>query len=353
MVLEIDGSHGEGGGQILRGAVSLSCLTGKGFRIYNIRSRRPNPGLQPQHLASIEAAARVAGAKVEGLKAGSGEVNFQPGLIKGGAYSFDIGTAGSVTLVAQTLMPILALAAKPSEVSIGGGTDVPWSPPVDYVRHVLLPSLRAFGIDADLELVSRGHYPKGGGKVLLRVNPCGTLRAVRAVERGQLRAVRGISHCSNLPAHVARRQADGALQQLRKEGIQDLRIAEEVAQSGGGSPGSGLTLWADTGGEIVLGADSLGAREKSAEDVGSEAAGRLLAELHSGMAADQQLGDMAVIYMGMAKGASELGISAFTQHARTMVWLSEMFLDITYGITDAGRGSSMLKVNGAGLGDKV
>jgi RNA 3'-terminal phosphate cyclase (ATP) len=349
MSLEIDGSHGEGGGQILRGAVSLSCITGKDVKIFNIRSRRPKPGLQPQHLISIEAAASVSGAEVAGVEVGSTEVIFKPKAIRSGRYSFDIKTAGSVTLVVQTLLPILIFGGGPSEVAIVGGTDVPWSPPVDYVRHVMLPSLRAFGIEASLDLKKRGYYPKGGGSVVLRVKNVDTIAPIKAVERGQVQAVRGISHCSNLPKHVASRQSESAMSVLREGGFKDLRIAEEAGQTAGGGPGSGIVLWADTGSEIVLGADSIGAREKTAEDVGREAAAKLMVELHTGMALDRHLGDVAIAYIGMANGTSELGVSSLTLHAESMVWLSEIFLGVKYGVMRAGRGASILKVDGAGI----
>lgn len=318
------------------------------MKISNIRSKRPKPGLQPQHLISIEAAASVSGAEVVGLEVGSTEVIFKPKVIRSGRYNFDIKTAGSATLVVQTLLPILVFGNGPSEVAITGGTDVPWSPPADYVKHVMLPSLSAFGIEASLDLRRRGHYPRGGGNIVLRVRNLDAITPIKAVDRGQVLAVRGISHCSNLPGHVARRQAESAVNVLKEGGFKDLRIAEEADQTAGGGPGSGIVLWADTGSKIVLGADSLGARERTAEDVGRDAAAKLMAELHTGMAMDRHLGDMAVVYIGMAKGTSELGISSLTPHAESMVWLSEIFLGVKYEVMKVDRGASILKVDGAG-----
>src|SRR5512137_633938 len=152
MSVEVDGAQGEGGGQILRGAIALSCITGKPTRIFRIRANRPNPGLQPQHLISIEAAARVTGGRVDGLGIGSTEIKFTPGTIVAGRYGFNVKTAGSITLIMQTLLPVLTFAGEDSEISLAGGTDVPWSPPIDYMRHVVLPSLAFFGVNARVEV---------------------------------------------------------------------------------------------------------------------------------------------------------------------------------------------------------
>lgn len=347
IALEIDGSYGEGGGQLLRSSVALSCLTGKAIRIFNIRGKRPNPGLQPQHMTALKAAAEVSGAKVQGLSVGSKEVYFEPKGIKGGKYYFDIKTAGSVTLVMQTLLPILSFADQPSEVTIIGGTDVPWSPTIDYFKYVALEAFRRLGIDATVELLRRGHYPRGGGKVVLRVRPVGEILPIVAVKRGRILSVRGVSHCTNLPAHVASRQASSALKILREGGIEDVRVAEE--RSEGEGPGSGIALWAWVEGGPNQGADAIGAREKRAEEVGREAAGKLLAELNTGMAVDRHLGDMLVIYMAVAKGHSEIGVSSLTLHAETMIWLTERFMDLNWRIERRADGTAVLSVDGAGL----
>ncbi|MGC8937115.1 MAG: RNA 3'-terminal phosphate cyclase [Candidatus Methanomethylicaceae archaeon] len=346
-VLELDGSYGEGGGQLLRSAVALSCLTGRPIRIFNIRGKRPRPGLQAQHMTALRAAAEVSGALVQGLSIGSTEVYFEPKEVSGGKYLFDIKTAGSVTLVMQTLLPILSFAKQASEVTIIGGTDVPWSPTVDYFKYVALDAFRRIGIDSTVDLLRRGHYPRGGGRVLLRVRPAKALSPIAAVKRGKVLAVRGISHCTNLPAHVAGRQASSALRLIKDSGVEDVRIAEEKGEGEG--PGSGIALWAEVGDGPNIGADALGAKEKRAEDVGREAAEKLLAELKTGMSLDRHLGDMLIIYMAMARGRSEVGISAFTMHAETMVWLTEKFLGPKWSVEKRGDGSAILKVEGAGI----
>ncbi|MDD1766777.1 MAG: RNA 3'-terminal phosphate cyclase [Candidatus Methanomethyliaceae archaeon] len=345
--MEIDGSHGEGGGQVLRGAVALSCLTGKAIKVFDIRGKRPKPGLQPQHLISLQAAASVSEAEVKGLDVGSTTITFSPKTIKGGRYTFDIKTAGSVTLVIQTLLPILSFAGEPAEVKIIGGTDVPWSPPIDYVRYVALPALRTFGLDAALDLNRRGHYPKGGGGVELRVGPVRTLSPFRALERGPVEAIRGVSNCTNLPVHVAARQASSATKILKEKGYTNVRIAEE--QTAGQGPGSDIVLWAEVGGGIRIGADALGAREKSAEDVGREATEKLLRELQTEMAIDRHLVDMIILYMALANGTSEAGVSALTLHSETMMWLSKVFLNVEWQVRKMEGGAAIIKVDGVGL----
>ncbi len=350
-VIEIDGSYGEGGGQALRGAVALSCLTGKAVRVFNIRASRPKPGLQPQHLASMRAAAQVSGAALLGAAVGSCEVRFVPGKVTGGSYAFDIKTAGSATLMVQTLLPIMMAAEGDSEVRIIGGTDVPWSPPVDYVRHVFLPGLRSMGVGegTSLELVRRGHYPKGGGEVVMMAQPARGLRGIVARERGMVELVRGISYCTNLPEHVARRQAQAADRAMREAGYTNVRVAAEAAQEAGGSPGSGVVLWAEAGGGIRIGADTLGEREKRSEAVGAEAAQQLIKELGSGMAVDSHMADMIVLYMAIAKGASEVGVSKLTAHAETMMWLTSEFLGTEWQALKSPSGGAVIRTVGAGL----
>jgi len=284
---------------------------------------------------------------VDGLGIGSTEIRFTPGRIMAGRYAFDVKTAGSITLIMQTLLPILAFAGEDSEISLGGGTDVPWSPPIDYVRHVLLPSLTCFGIHAGVEVVRRGYYPMGGGSAILKVNGVAGFSAVRFLERGKVESIRGVSHCANLPSHIARRQAEAAKKTLMSAGFSNVRIADEVAAAPG--PGSGITLWAEAGQGIRVGADALGAREKRAEEVGREAAERLIAEMESGMAADRQFGDMAVLYMATAKGKSELGVSSLTSHAETMIWLSQRFIGAEWEVERLKGGAAVLRVKGAGL----
>lgn len=337
--LEIDGSYGEGGGQLLRSAIALSCITKKPIKVYNIRSRRPNPGLQHQHLTAIKAAAEIAKADVRGLAVGSTTVFFEPREIEGGKYEFDVKTAGSVTLVMQAILPILCFAKSPSEVAIIGGTDVPWSPTIDYFKHVVVENLKRIGVDAEVHLVKRGHYPRGGGRAILRVRPISRILPLSMINRGKILNVRGISHCTNLPEHVAARQAKAAIDVLRSE-IEDVEIEEE--RSEGLGPGSGIALWANVEGSPRIGADAIGAKGKPAEEVGREAANKLLEELKSEMALDRHMGDMIVLYMAMAEGESRIGVSSLTLHTETMLWLTEKFFNVKWSV-EKSDGKAIIK----------
>ena len=189
-MLEIDGSHGEGGGQIVRMAVALSALRSTAVRVVNVRAKRAKPGLAAQHATAIRAVAGLCAARVQGAEVGSGEFTFEPGPLRSGRFSFDVGTAGAVTLVLQACLPA-AFRAGDTELEIRGGTDVPWSPPLDYFGHVFLGLLRKMGGRAEVEVARRGYYPRGGGLVRVRA--------------AQERVERAFTHCV-LSFYVARRR---------------------------------------------------------------------------------------------------------------------------------------------------
>lgn len=335
-MLVIDGSFGEGGGQILRTAVALAAIIGEEVKIVNIRAKRPDPGLKRQHLTGILAAARMCNAVVEGASVGSTEVVFKPGPIRGGRYTFDVGTAGSVTLVLQTLLPIMAFADSPVSVEVRGGTDVPWSPPVDYFRFVVRPHLERVGFPFSVEVLRRGHYPRGGGVVRVAVEkPPRSFKSVDLVRAGNPLSFRGISHCVKLPKHVAERQARSAYEEISRRfpgvGV-DIGVEwydpENDPHLG---PGSGVVLWAVTE-HSILGGDSLGEKGKPAEAVGRKAATKLLEDLSTGMAYDRHMADIVIPYLALAEGRSTIGISRLTLHAYTNIWLVKNILkaDINY-----------------------
>lgn len=284
---------------------------------------------------------------------GSTELVFKPGgRIGCGEFRFDIGTAGAITLVIQTILPILVFAPPcRSTVTITGGTDVPWSPPIDYVRFVMLPMLGLFGVKAEVKLVRRGHYPRGGGgEVVLTVEPSG-LRPVEVVEFGDLREVRGgISHAVRLPAHVAHRQANSAREYLVKAGVKvPIDIAVETYEQGKDphlGPGSGVVLWAVSSRGLVKGADALGERGKPAEVVGEEAAKELLENLRSGMALDEHMGDMVIPYMALA-GGGVVGVSKITLHALTNIYIVEKVLGVRFEVSGREDEPGIIRVSHA------
>lgn len=317
-MIEIDGSYGEGGGQIIRTSVALSAITGKPVRIVNIRANRPNPGLRPQHLHAVLALKELTGGRVKGARVGSSTLEFYPGELRGGRIEVNVGTAGSISLVLQALLPAMAFSPEPVEFRISGGTDVAWSPPIDYMKHVTLFVLEQMGVMVKLEVERRGHYPKGGGVVRGSVEPWERRKPLVVERFSEVKLIRGISHATNLPSHVAERQARAAREVLRDYNVE---IELEVSKSLG--PGSGIVLWAETDG-LRLGGDALGSKGKPAEVVGREAALELKEELESGCAVDRFLADQLIPFMAFSGG--RICTSRVTNHLRTNVWVVERFM---------------------------
>ncbi len=323
-VLEIDGSFGEGGGQILRTALSLSALTGTSVRIYNIRKRRPRPGLQPQHLSVVRALEMITDAKVKGAFLDSQELVFEPKTIKGGFFSINIGTAGAVTLLAQAILPVLLFAKEPSKVKIVGGTDVQFAPPADYFRFVFLRALSELGPRVKLTVQRRGYYPKGGGIVILDVSPLDySIKPLNLLDQSPF-SVFGMVHSGGLPEDIPRRMAAGARETLEERGFDvaeiefDIRKRSEVL-----SPGCGITLWTDS---MFIGASALGKKGVRAEVVGKSAANHLIREVESGAPIDSHLADQILLYLALANGTSRIRVSQFTSHFLTNAWVIEQFL---------------------------
>ena len=244
-MLEVDGSHGEGGGQLLRMAIALSVLTEQPIRVARIRAGRKNPGLAAQHATAVGALAKMCDAEVDGLRIGSSTITVQPGKIRPGAYSFDVGTAGSVTLVLQALIPVAAAAPGPVRLRVVGGTDVPWSPPADFFARVFLPLLRRVGGRVEVEVMRRGYYPRGGGIVEAVVQPTREWSPLEFTELGKVGRVRGIAHVANLPEEIPKRMKHAATRRLH--GLADVKIEERIYRGEDAvGQGGALVLWADT-----------------------------------------------------------------------------------------------------------
>ena len=327
-MLEIDGAYGEGGGQLLRTAVALAALTGMAARISNIRAGRPKPGLAAQHLAAVRAVAELCQARVDGLELRARQIEFTPGRLRGGSFRFDIGTAGSMMLVLQALIPVAIAAGAACRVAITGGTDVRGAPPLDYVQHVLLPLLGRMGARADLEVRRRGYYPRGGGEIEISFSSA-ALRPQRWEHPGRLRHVSGLAHVANLPSHIAERMRDAALLQLslaRVTATVDTAIlgGEQALGSGGA-----VVIWAETA-DTVLGAGLVAERGVRAETLGSAAGRDLAGDLAAGVALDMHAADQILIYLALAGGESSFTARALTGHARTAMWLIEQFLPVRF-----------------------
>jgi RNA 3'-terminal phosphate cyclase (ATP) len=332
-LLEIDGAHGEGGGQLLRTAAALSVVTGRPLRMVNIRARRAKPGLAPQHLTAVRALAAVCGAEVEGLVLESQEIRFRPGPVRPGAYAFDVGTAGSIALVLQALLPAAISSGEAFAFQLRGGTDVRGAPPMDYLRHVLLPLLERMGARFALDIVRRGYYPRGGGEVRLRIYPCRGLRPLLLDAPGRLREIRGHVHVANLPEHIARRMAAAAHEVVGA----DARIATLVLGPDSAiGMGGGILLTAQCE-RTVLGASALAQRGVPAERLGETAGRELRAALESGATLDVHAADQLPVYMALADGPSCFRAQRLSLHAETALWLIQQFLPITARVAPEGQ----------------
>ena len=327
--MEIDGRYGEGGGQVLRTAVSLSAVTGKPCRIFNIRAGRRNPGLAAQHLAGVKAAAQLCNADLEGARLGSQEVRFQPGEIRGGSYHVAVGTAGAVTLVLQALLPIALQAGEETTLEIEGGTDVAWSPLIDYFTHVHCYYLadwnspKEWGTDVEVEMLRRGFYPRGGGRVRVKVQPWASpLGPIQLTERGQVEAIDiwDVAGQALQRARVVERQLEGF-----KSAWQSTYRLGQIHQLYVDSTNPGTSFHAHAHCERGrLGVCSIGRRGKRAEVVGREAAQLLLEELASDAAVDRWMADQLIPYLGLYGGT--IRTSRITEHIRTNIWVTERFL---------------------------
>ncbi|MBU0628091.1 MAG: RNA 3'-terminal phosphate cyclase [Nanoarchaeota archaeon] len=336
-MITLDGSHCEGGGQIVRTALALSTILQKPFEITDIRKGRDKPGLKNQHLFCIKALEDLCNAKTEGAELGSTNLKYWPGKIKGHTISIDIGTAGSITLLLQSLLIPSILADSKVRLKITGGTDVSWSPQFDYLNNVILPHLKRYA-DIEAKLEKRGYYPKGQGKVDIKIKQKFTLDnikkapSIELTEQHNLIHIKGISHASLdlQKAQVAERQASSAKFTLNKLNC-PVQIRTEYPDTL--STGSGITLWAtfsknpediDFNNPIIIGADILGERGKRSEEVGKEAADKLLKEIESKAPIDSNLADNLIPFLAIFGG--KMRVSEITNHALTNIYACEQFL---------------------------
>jgi len=324
--IEIDGSYGEGGGQILRTALAFSAILRKPFTIDHIRSKRKNPGLQAQHLEAVTALSRVTEAETEGVEFGSQKITFLPHKILPGNYQFEVRTAGSITLLLQAILLPLCLAQGNSTLNLVGGTHVPWSPPFHYLAEVLLPTLKWMGLSVKASLEKWGFYPRGGGKVRLEINPVQELKPISLMKRGPLKKIRGLSAISNLPKHIAERQEKQVLKRIRNdlEIDSEMNILYSVPSNG---TGSFIFLKAEYE-NMYAGFSSLGARGKPAEKVADEAVDSLKNYIESDGSIDPFLADQLVPFMALAKGTSSFNTTQITDHLLTNLWVIQQFLEV-------------------------
>jgi RNA 3'-phosphate cyclase len=324
-MIEIDGSIGEAGGQILRTACALSVVTKNPCLVFNIRKGREKQGLMPQHLAGIQALARLCNGSLEGDELGSQEIKFYPGQTYKERVFVDIPTAGSITLVLQTLILPALFASHPTKIIFeGGATDTFFSPTIDYFRYVFLKILEKLGAKGEINILKRGYFPEGGAGVEITLFPS-KLKNLNLTERGELQKISVISGASELlrDKKVAERQIAGVREVLGKL---KLPIEEKIEYYPTQSPGSQICLAVEFW-NTIIGTDNLGKLGKRAEDVGKEAAFELLREQKSEACLDKHLADQILPYLSLGPGKSKVTVSEITNHCRTNIWVIEKFLN--------------------------
>jgi RNA 3'-terminal phosphate cyclase (ATP) len=317
----IDGSLGEGGGQVLRSAISLSAITRQPIRISSIRAKRSKPGLQAQHLTAVKAAAKITHGSLEGACPGATELEFFPGEIEGGHYRFGIPTAGAASLVLQTIFLPLSLAQSASSVTISGGTHVPWSPCYHYLEEQWLPYLERIGCDADLGLELAGFYPRGAGRMHTRIRPAGELAPLQLTRRGELLSISGISAVANLEREIAARQRRRALERLGIRVPVTIRLVELPSKV----QGTFLLLTAEF--ELVRYCTfALGKKGLPAEQVADMAIDELDGFLKTEAALDRYLADQLLLPLALASGTSTFSTERVTPHLTTNAAILQEFL---------------------------
>lgn len=326
--LQLDGTYGEGGGQLLRSALTLSMLTGCGFEMHAIRAKREKPGLRPQHLTAVRAAKHICLAQITGDEIGSGWLQFLPDRLRSGRFTFEVGTAGSVSLVLQTVFVPLSLAGGTSQVVIRGGTHVPWSPIYHYLDSQWLPFMQRLGFRAHLQLNKAGFYPRGGGEVSLTVLPTGSLSGLTLLTRGRLLLLQGYSGISNLEVSIATRQKHQLLRGL--EGMHDDIKVRTLQMPSQGKGTFVLLLGTFEAGAACY--TALGAPGKRAEAVADEAVVQIKAFFASDGCVDEFLADQLLIPLAFSAGESTVRTVRVTEHLLSNIWLINQFLPRTVRI---------------------
>jgi RNA 3'-terminal phosphate cyclase (ATP) len=323
--IRIDGAQQSGSGTIVRFAVALACLLGHPLELVHARARRAKPGLRHQHVSAARACAELCGAETSGIEVGSRELAVRPGpRIRGGRYEWDIGTAGSATMLALALLPLAAYADAPLEARITGGVFQDFAPSPFHLQHVLLPLLARMGLHAELRLVRAGYVPRGAGVLELSVQPARSLAALVLDDPGRADAARGIAFASHLAERrVSERMARACEERLARGGLPAhiARMDDEQALHAG----AGLAAWVETTTGCRLGADRAGAFRRSSESIGRFVANSLLEDLATGATVDRHVADQIALFAALAEGRSRYRVPRDTEHVATNLWLAAQF----------------------------
>jgi RNA 3'-terminal phosphate cyclase (ATP) len=352
MMIEIDGNQKSGSGTIVRDVVPFSILVGQEIHLKNIRAKRNNPGLRPQHLKAIEASAQICRGQLEGAGIDSMEIRFKPqGSIKGGEFDWDIGTAGSATMLVLTVMPLALFANAPSRYRITGGLFQDFAPSVYHLKYVLLPILRTMGVKADLKIIQPGYVPQGKGQIEVDVIPLKEgLKPLNLTHQSKIAEIKGVALSSLLKAKkVSERMANECQKELKASGydsnieiIYDTK-EEPAYERASVQPGAALAIWAKTDTGCLIGSDMAGKLRRSAEFIGKQTAMHLIEDLMTGATVDRYLADQIIPYAALAEGISSYIIPSVTDHIESRLWLVEEILGAKTEIKD-----HLLKIKGIG-----
>ncbi|MDH3683218.1 MAG: RNA 3'-terminal phosphate cyclase [Acidimicrobiia bacterium] len=344
-MIHLDGAAQTGSGTIVRLAVVLATLLGLQLHMTNARARRPSPGLRPQHLAAVRACAELCQAETEGLAVGATEFVFAPsGHVRRGHFTWDIGTAGSTTILTLAVLPIACLAPGVVTARMTGGVFQDFAPSPHHLQHVLAPLLQRMGVDVEIDLIRPGYVPRGAGVLGLRVDPSDRpLRPLDLVRPGEYRLVEGISQASHLSERrVADRMAAACEARLARAGlVSDVRRVEDTKAD---QPGASLAVWAESSTGARLGADRAGARRRSSEAIGRFVADSLVADMRAGATTDRHVADQLVLFGVLAEGTTRYVVPRVTEHLRTNLWVARHF-----GL-DARCTDRLIEIDGAATG---
>jgi len=334
-LIKIDGSYGEGGGQILRTALGLSVFTNEPVEIYNIRKNRSNPGIKNQHYTAIKIIQKICNAEISGLSVGSKKLVFKPNEVRQGTYSFDIETAGSITLAFQAIILSIVDSNKTIKINLVGGSDVKWSPSWDFFENVFLELLARMGIKIEASLKKRGYYPKGGGEAEIKINPVKKIHPLKLTNQ-EINTVQGLIHISDLPDHINKRIKHTTVKTFLKENLKADIFTQRCETY---SPGVGITLWIKNKNNVI-GSCVIGERGVSSETVGRTAAEKIINEVKHDATIDLYSFDQIVPYLFLAvkNGLSKCNVSKVSRHAKTNMWLLKKFLDVEFDLIHKDKG---------------